>query len=181
MSAPSHVPSPSIDNARVYRSPDHVPSGTAKVRPGALPGGQPAGQDLGHQGPDQGYVLRLRRHFDDRLILGEGEHLADAHGVCTRIALKRASIFGRAPVIHDLEIAYQVWGLLNDNCDPHLAAMRAGNFEGAAERHHYADVLRLVATVPESTLRMSPAEVETLHLADWRSLLDLDALAGSES
>jgi hypothetical protein len=180
MSAPSHVPVSSIDSARVYRSPDHVPGRSNDDRPGSLLSGQPTGAGLGHQGPDQGFVLRLKRHFDDRLVLTDGEHLDDAHGVCTQIALKRASLFGRAPVIHDLEVAYRVWGLLDDGCDPHLAALRAGNFEGAAERHHYADVLRLVSAVPEETLRLLPAEVQQRHTADWRGLLDLDAL-GSDS
>ena len=75
--------------------------------------------------------------------------------------------------MHDLEIAFRVWGFLDD-APAELVAERRGRFEGVAERHHYAECRALVATVAEDVLRLAPAEVESRHRSDWRSLLVLD-------
>ena len=58
---------------------------------------------MGSQGPDQGFALRLARAFRSRLRLGPGEHVADVVVGCVGVALKRAALFGRAPVADDLE------------------------------------------------------------------------------
>jgi len=87
------------------------------------------------------------------------------------IALKRASAYGRAPVVYDLEIALRVWGFL-DECDDDLIAARAC-FAGVENPHHWREMRRLVAMVPTETLRQSPDAVASAHRAGWRSLLDL--------
>ncbi|HCJ86324.1 MAG TPA: hypothetical protein DHV80_07175 [Acidimicrobiaceae bacterium] len=127
---------------------------------------------MGYQGPDQGYALRLCRGFREQLHISEDEHLNDVERGCVQIALKRASIFGRAPVVHDLEMAYRVYGFLDAVADAALVAERSRLFEGLAESHHYGDVRRLVATVSEGTLKMSPRDLEEQYLMDWRSLLE---------
>ena len=83
------------------------------------------------------------------------------------VALARASLFGRAPVIHDLDLAFTLWGYLG-GAPTELVTFRTPLFSGAS--HHYWDQRQIVDKVPESTLRMTPAEVRQ-KLTDWRSLL----------
>ena len=59
MAAPKYVPTLPTDSPRTYGSPDHVPDDWRPVRPGDLDGAQPRGPQLGTQGPDQGYALKL--------------------------------------------------------------------------------------------------------------------------
>lgn len=172
MAAPRHVPLSPAEDSTAYRSPDVVPSSWVNRRPGDLESFQPSGGSMGYQGPDQGYALRLCRGFREQLHISEDEHLSDVERGCVQIALKRASIFGRAPVVHDLEMAYRVYGFLDAVADAALVAERSRLFEGVAESHHYADVRRLVASVPEGTLKMSPRDLEEQYLMDWRSLLE---------
>lgn len=150
----------------------------AADRPGDLmdKGGQPdadAGR-MGAPGPDQGYALKLLGVLRDDLHLAPGEHLADVEAVGVAVALKRASLFGRAPVIFDLRVAYTVWGLLDATAPADLVAERVRRFEGVHHTaHHYPELRAIVDAVPASTLRMSPDEVTEAHVADWRSLLTL--------
>lgn len=134
--------------------------------------GQPRGDLLGHQGPDQGYALALARRFEGTLTLAADEHERDALAGAVAIGLKRASIFGRAPMIHDLTVALTVWGFLGD-APKELVDLRSHLFEEVSHPHGYGDLLRIVAMVPEATLRMNPAEVKVAHAAAWRSLLSL--------
>ena len=134
---------------------------------------QPQGQALGYQGPDQGYVLRLSRLVKERIFLKEGEDPNDVEKGCIQIALKRASLYGRAPVIHDLDIAYRLWGFLGDSPQLDLLDYRLKRFKGVRQRHGYQDLRDLVALVPEPTLRLTPEEIERRHEADWTSLLEL--------
>lgn len=60
---------------------------------------------LGYQGPDQVYILLLARHASKQVLLQEGETLPDAIAGSVAIALRRASKFGSAPVMHDLKFA----------------------------------------------------------------------------
>ena len=128
---------------------------------------------MGYQGPAQGYALRLCRVFRDQIRVSEREDIADVERGCVQIALKRASLFGRAPVVHDLEIAYRIWGFLADEVDVRLIEERERRFEGVSEAHHYADARVLVETVRDEVLMMSPGEIKDRHAADWASLLEL--------
>jgi len=131
--------------------------------------GHPPGElpQLGSPGPDQGYALTLARRFEDRLELTEGEHREDAVAGCVAVALKRASIFGRAPVIYDLEHAFTLWGFLGGAPDD-LVAFRRRFFEGAAD--HYWAQRAIVDAVPDDTLRLTPTQVRE-GLGEWRSLI----------
>ena len=173
MAAPRHVPQIPNTATRSYRSPGTVPGRWVTVRPGELVDNQPQGQALGYQGPDQGYVLRLSRLVKERIFLKEGEDSNDVEKGCIQIALKRASIYGRAPVIHDLDIAYRLWGFLGDSPQSDLLDYRLKRFKGVRQRHGYQDLRDLVALVPETTLRLTPEEIESRHEADWTSLLEL--------
>jgi hypothetical protein len=125
---------------------------------------------MGAQGPDQGYIYVLARRFEGKLQLASDEHEADAIVGCIGVALKRASLFGRAPVLHDLTAALTIWGFLGDAA-PDLIGYRQPLFEEVANPHHYAEQRKVVDLVPDEVLRKSPEELAEAHRRDWRGLL----------
>jgi len=172
MAAPEFVPVDKRHRVRIYESPPRQPDQWRAERPGDLSGSQPQGPKLGHQGPDQGYVLTLAGRFEGKLTLTAGEHERDALHGASGVALKRASSFGRAPVVHDLTVALTIWGFLGE-APTELVALRAPLFAEAAHPHHYAEQRRIADLVPEAVLRLTPAQVAEAHRRDWRSLLAL--------
>ena len=173
MAAPRFVPTKAIDDTRTYTSPPRRPGSWLQDRPAELLAGQPRGERLGSPGPDQGYGLTLAERFRGKLALRPGEHEDDAITGCLAVALKRASLFGRAPVVHDLTIAFTLWGFLDEGAPDELVAQRRMLFEEVANNHHYVEQRAIADRVPESTLRLSPAEITRRHGEDWRGLLDL--------
>jgi hypothetical protein len=166
MAAPDYVPVAPGDRPRQpLVTPGH--GGWTASRPGDLNDRQPSGRLFGNQGPDQGYGLVLAERFHGRLLLTDGEDEHDVMAGALGVGLARASIFGRAPVIYDLELAYGLFGYL-DPPPTELVAFRKPLFAGAS--HHYWDQRAIVDAVPESTLRLTPAAVRQ-RLAEWRSLL----------
>ena len=164
--------------------PDYVPvRASDKVRPAEqLPparpwrAGRPAdlgspdmprGPRLGSQGPDLGYGLKLARRFEDRLQLADGESREDALVGGFVVGAKRASLFGRAPVIFDFEHAYTLWGFLSRS-EVELVEFRRPHFQGAG--HHYEVQRDIADRVPDETLRLTPAEVAS-RLHEWRQLI----------
>lgn len=175
MAAPKFAPAPTVDEARAYASPDVVPDAWSPDRPGDLTGFQPTGPRLGYQGPDQGYALKLANGFRDRLHLSPGEHADDIVRGCLAIALRRASLFSRAPVVHDVTIAFTIWGALSADAPAELVETRRSLFEGVAHGHHYAELRRIADMVPDATLRLSPQQVQSAKLERWRELVGLAA------
>jgi len=173
MAAPEYVPAKPMDEVRAYESPPRRPGSWLARRPGDLQTGQPHGRNFGNPGPDQGYALRLASLVKDRIRLQPGEDLDDVIHGAVPVALKRAAMMGRAPVVHDLLIAFRVWGFLDDEPDAELVRLRREVFGEVAHAGHYRERLRIAALVPETTLRMTPGEVERAHASDWRSLLDV--------
>lgn len=174
MAVPQYVPQRPTDRPRVYSSPDHVPEPWMPDRPGDLVGRQPRGAMLGDPGPDQGFGLKLAKRFRDRLHLGDTEHVDDAIAGCLGIGLRRASLFGRAPMVHDMTIAYTIWGFLDPSPPAELVGRRRATFEGVAHlAHHYAEFRALVDSVPEATLRTSHQQVQGDYPNRWRELLGL--------
>jgi hypothetical protein len=172
MAAPKFAPVSQNDVVRSYGSPDYVPTAWEPDRPAEIVGRQPVGERLGYQGPDQGYVLSLVERFRSRIIATSGESVNDAIAGCVNIALRRASLFGRAPVIHDLTIAFTIWGWLDADASPELVARRKELFEGVANtNHHYTAGRRLADLVPDATLRLDPARAaEAYNSGKWRDL-----------
>jgi len=138
-------------------------------RPGELQAAQPDGRTLGTPGPDQGYGLVLAKRFVDRLVL-DGTTADDAVAGCLGVGLRRAALFGRAPVIHDFDIAYRIWGFLG-SAPAELVQLRTPLFQAAS--HHYWDQRAIVDHVPDATLRLTHQEVASRFPADWRTLLGL--------
>ncbi|MBW3610786.1 MAG: hypothetical protein KY438_04570 [Actinobacteria bacterium] len=171
MAAPEYVPTNPAQQPRRGLPLPPAPSWRAD-RPADLGPAQPVGAALGHPGPDQGYALKLARHFEQRLVLAEGEHADDAVLGCLGVALRRASIFGRAPVIHDLEMAFTLWGFLGD-APAELVELRRRRFQ--ALEHHYEEQRAIAEQVPEATLRLTPAQLEARWPGEWRELLGVAA------
>jgi hypothetical protein len=139
-------------------------------RPGDLGPAQPRGPRLGDPGPDQGYALKLAEGFEGRLVLAEGETGHDAVAGCVAVALRRASLFGRAPVIHDLTLAFTIWAFLGE-APPELVAFRTPLFQAAS--HHYEDQRAIAEQVPEDVLRARHDVTLARYPAEWRALLGL--------
>jgi len=170
VAAPNYVPISST-KAKYYESPPRRGESWLAQRPGDIPGGLPGGEGLGNQGPDQGYALKLVKHFKDEVHLRSGERWEDAAAGAVVVALKRASLFGRAPVRHDLDIAFRVWGFLDETVPTELVEQRRDMFDRVDNPHHYLEARRIAEAVPESTLRQTPAAIAAAYAKDWTSLL----------
>jgi hypothetical protein len=176
VAAPDYVPKPTDEKPRVYTSPPRRPESWLADRPGEIHGLQPEGPGLGVQGPDQGYALKLARQFEGKLALTAGESHEDAIAGAVAIATRRASLFGRSPVMHDLTVALTIWGFLGE-APADLVARRKELFAGVADPHHYSDGRALVDSVPEALLRMTPTEVARTVRDDPDRILAVAAAA----
>ena len=172
VAAPEYVPQPAIKHVRSYESPPRRPDSWAPDRPGDVAAGFERGDRFGSPGPDQGYVLVLARRFRGQLQLASDENEDDAVAGAVAVALKRASLFGRAPVIHDVQVALTVWGFLG-NAPPDLIAYRQRLFAEVANPHHYPEQRRIVDLVPDAVLMQTPEQVAQAQRADWKSVLSL--------
>ena len=114
----------------------------------------------------------IARRLAPELELQPGEAEDDVIQGCLAVALKRASLFGRAPVVHDWRIAFTIWGFYDPDPPDDLLALRRRMFEGVGNTlHHYTEARRIADIVPEATLRMTPALVDGGYPERWRSLL----------
>jgi hypothetical protein len=170
MAQPDYVPTPTADDPRVYTSPPWRPDSWMADRPAELEGRQPTGPRLGSPGPDQGYAMKIAEPFRERLVLTAGESADDALGGCIAIAMRRASIFGRAPTVHDLTVAFSLWGYLGE-APAELTDRRRELFAGVGHLHHYMERRAIVDGVPEDLLRLPHAEVAALGSTDPARLI----------
>ncbi len=151
-----------------------MPAAWFADRPGDVVGlgGQPVGQGFGTSGPDQGYALKLAHRWEDKVVLAPDESRDDVIAGALGVALRRAALFGRAPVTYDLELALAVWGYLT-NAGTDLVTFRRRLFEGCA--HQYPAQREIADRVPAKTLAMKPAEVRSvIGAGGWRDLLQAD-------
>lgn len=168
MAQPEFVPSP--DPAELTLGERLPPAkGWFPNRPGEVVthGGQPEGPGFGAVGPDQGYALRLARAFTERLELVAGEHKNDVVAGCVAVGMRRAALFGRAPVIHDLDLAFSVWGFLG-GAPTELLRLRPKVFEEASL--DYWTRRAISDSVTEAALRLIPSAARAA-LVNWRDLL----------
>lgn len=176
MAAPEHVPTKPVNPVRAYESPPRRPDTWRVDRPAdfADTDRQPSGDRLGNQGPDQGYALKLAGILAPELVLADGEHTKDVLAGLVAVGLKRASLIGRAPVMHDLRVAATIYGYLDASADPELVELRRDLFEEVGHFHHYAELRRIADLVPGEVLRLTPAQVTERYQAAWRDQLQLD-------
>ena len=175
MAAPEYVPVKPMDDVRTYESPPRRPDPWIPRRPGEVRGSNPRGASFGDPGPDQGYGLILAKRLADQLHLQSGEKVGDVIEGCLGVALKRASLFGRAPVIHDFTAAYTIWGYMDTQPAAELVQLRRSLFDEVALPAHYVEKRRIVAAVRDEALRQPHAAIAEQYRADWRALLDLSA------
>lgn len=173
MGAPEYVPTTPQDEVRSYASPPRRPASWRADRPGEVVGRWPEGDRLGTPGPDQGYAIGLADRFQGRLQLHDGDDEADALAGASAIGMKRAGLFGRAPVVHDIEAGLCLWGYLDADVDPVLVELRRGWFEEVHQAHHYMELRRVVDAVRDEVLHQSLDAIAAAYADDWRACLDL--------
>lgn len=131
MTQPKFAPILIEDEVRPAAKLD-VPRPWSPHRPSEFrPGPRSFGAASGAPGPDQGYALHLAQLIADRVVLGHGERREDALAAAVVIALSRASSFGRAPVLKDLEFALAALGYL-EAVDAETSARRHRLVSGLA-------------------------------------------------
>jgi len=175
MAAPDYVPVKPTDQPRAYASPPRRPEEWLADRPGEVIGDVVERDEgrMGSPGPDQGYIWKLTPLVEGDVHLAEREQMEDVLAGAVAVGLKRASSYGRAPVVHDLRVALTIWGYLDASPAPDLVDIRRRLFEGVANPHHYPELRAVADAVPEAALRQSPAQADAAHGADWRSLLSV--------
>lgn len=172
MAAPEFVPLKPLAEVRVYESPPRRNDQWHADRPGDLDGRQPQGDRYGVPGPDQGYALKLADEVFRPLLKTGAVHADDAIAGCLGIALKRASLFGRAPTAHDLRVAFTMWGFLDDAPPADLVARRQQLFAEVAHPHHYVEARRIADAVSDAVLRRPHTEIDADYAGPgWTSLI----------
>jgi hypothetical protein len=136
-------------------------------RPGDLPAGWPSGKLLGSPGPNVGYALTLANRARDRFVLAPHEHPDDAIAVVAESAMRRAALFGRAPVMPDVEFSMQILGY-RGGADADFVAWRARAVRGTS--HDYYERRALVDAIPVDILRLVPSALPA-HLHEARHAL----------
>ena len=123
-------------------------------RPGELdsPDDVPWGGAFGTTGPDAGYALRLVRERTAVLATGEDAHNAEA--ALMALASARASHYGRAPTVRDIDVAMTILGYAPDGLPEALiAGLAKDRSRWLANIGHDASKARaLVASVPIENL-----------------------------
>ncbi len=180
MAQPEYVPRSPAERPRVYESPPRRPEPWIASRPAELKTRQPIGPRLGYPGPDQGFALKLAERYRGRLALAPGESEDDVLAGCAAVALKRASLFGRAPVIHDLTVALAIWGFLGA-ADPELVRLRRPLFEEVSHPHHYMELRKIADLVPQAVLKQPNQAILEQAAADWRQFFRRRSSAASSS
>jgi hypothetical protein len=141
-------------------------------RPGDL-SAQPAdGALMGRPGPNVGYAYTLAARARSRLRLSTHEHADDVIAVIAEIAGKRAALFGRAPVIGDIDVAVELLGY-DGTADDSFVELRARLTHDAA--HDYTRRRELVDAVPEDLLRLRGTALAE-RVTEWRTQLRLELL-----
>jgi hypothetical protein len=137
---------------RPHRPAEHLASERVPTRGTGVPG------------PDQGYALLLADLLAPMLRLSAEEDREDVIKGAMSIALRRAARFGRAPVRADLELAFSLFGYLDD-APLDLVAYRRRRFFGVS--HDDWRERELAESVSDEVLAMTAAQVRA-KLDDWK-------------
>jgi hypothetical protein len=139
-------------------------------RPGDLTAEPGDGALMGRPGPNVGYAYTLATRTRSSLRLSPHEHGDDVIAVVAEIAGKRAALFGRAPVIGDVDTAVVLLGY-DGNAEERFVELRSRLTHDAA--HDYTRRRELVDSVPEQLLRLQGAALAD-GVAEWRAQASLD-------
>ena len=105
-----------------------------------------------------------------RIRVQAGESLDDAIRGTVAIALRRASLYGRAPVIHDVTFALTIWGWLLDTPPADLLSRRKELFGGLGHAaHSYYEARELVDLVPDTTFKLSNEQLASQMPMSWKA------------
>jgi hypothetical protein len=143
-------------------------------RPGDLGPEQPGGALFGRPGPNVGFAYTLAHRAKDRLRLGPFEHAEDAIAVVAEVAGKRAALFGRAPVIGDIDVAMALLGYDGSAADDFVKARSALVHEAG---HSYRRRRAIVDAAPDALLRSRTTQA-TAEIESWRASLPAPAASG---
>ncbi|MHB1929186.1 MAG: hypothetical protein ACYDEN_02465 [Acidimicrobiales bacterium] len=169
MTQPDYVPVRPSDRVRPSGRLS-LPGAWHQDRPGeVLDLTPPTGARFGTAGPDLGYGLKLAKRLQPRLLVLESEDVEDVVAGCFACGARRSATFGRAPVIHDFEWAYTLWGYLGP-APAELVAARVPAMRGAA--HDYWQQRSVVDAVTDEAMVLTPAQVAA-RIGEWRSFLRL--------
>ena len=166
MAQPSFVPITEADQVRPTMA---QPSSTglsgrpAEQRSTSVP----HGGGFGSPGPDGGYAITLAHRLADRMVLTEGEDRHDVEIGAGLLAARRASFFGRGPCVYDVEVALGLFGFLAPAPED-LIEYRRILFQAIG--HQWMAQRALVDGVPETALRLSPADAAA-SAESWRQVL----------
>ncbi|MGH9107113.1 MAG: hypothetical protein ACRDZX_15035 [Acidimicrobiales bacterium] len=168
MAQPDYVPLVASDRVRPS-SRLSTPGRWAQDRPAELASLRPPeGARFGATGPDLGFGLKLAKRVAERAVLAEGERVGDVVAGCFAAGARRASLFHRAPVVHDMDWAFALWGFFS-GAPAELVGLRKVLFAGAA--HDYVRQRTVADLVPEGVMRLAPEEVSAGLEDNWRRWL----------
>ena len=171
MAAPKDGPSP-VQQTKFYQSTRKTKHSSGIPRPAEVLKHNENQAGIGHPGPDQGYALRLVKQFEEKVFLFTGEHWEDASEVAVLTALKRASLFGRAPCVYDIEVGLCIWGYLDSNPDDELIELRKDNFGHIGSGHNYLMRRYVSDAISSSGLKRPPEIIRMDYEQNWRTMID---------
>lgn len=102
------------------------------------------------------------------------EHADDAIAGAVAVALKRSSLFGRAPISHDLTVGFTVWGFLDSSADKRLLEVRHELFEECRSPHHYPKLRAIADAVSAEVLAQPHQAVLDQYRDGWNQVIQLD-------
>ncbi len=88
---------------------------------------------------------------------------------CVAVAMRRAALVGRAPVVHDLTVAFTMFGFFDPTPDVALTRARSHAFAQIESHHHYSERRQVVDAVDEDSLRQPHGTIASRYEADWRA------------
>lgn len=158
MSQPNFVSSPKHD---VLLGLVELPVSNSWIGPRAgviTPSDRSKRRLVGAPCPGEGYAFKLARERLSKVELREGEDHEDVLVGISMIVGKRAGLFGRSPIAFDVEFFIRLFGF-DGTADASLEEFRKMFFKGAA--HNYVVQRQLSDALPESTLKMTTAELSS--------------------
>jgi hypothetical protein len=156
MAQPSFSPVTIKDKVGHYH-PLENPERMSFSRPAELRGQNPSPIPAlsGNPGPDQGYALKLANELINQLNIKTEQNVADVKYALVIFALKRASLFGRAPVKKDLECGAFLLGYLSEDLEPDFIKKRSELIKGLAHNYEYQ---RRFASLLTEEILLLPSE-----------------------